>query len=286
MWTRINCCLLLGSGLLAIASPVPAQTYHFSTGNPDGLIATASQPQSAGKVEIETADDFVVTQETAITNGTFTGLLPANTDATNIGNVVIEIYRVFPLDSTVPASGNVPTRNNSPSDVAFISADLSSGGLSLTTLTLSSNFTAANSVINNISVGSLGEGPVSGQEVLLNFSLTTPFDLLAGHYFFVPQVQLSDGTFLWLSAARPIVAPGTPFPGGFTDLQSWTRNAALAPDWLRVGTDITNAGPFNAAFSLEGTAVPEPASWAMMLVGFVAIGWTARTRRRRRQLAA
>jgi hypothetical protein len=286
MWTRINRCLLLGSGLIAIASPVSAQAYHFSTGNPDGLIATASQPQSAGKVEIETADDFVVTQDTNITNGTFTGLLPANTDATNIGNVVIEIYRVFPFDSTVPASGNVPTRNNSPSDVAFISADLSTGGLSLTTSTLSSNFTAANSVINNISVGSLGEGPVSGQEVLLSFILTTPFDLPAGHYFFVPQVQLSDGTFLWLSAARPIVAPGTPFPGGFTDLQSWTRNAALAPDWLRVGTDITNAGPFNAAFSLEGAAVPEPASWAMMLVGFVAIGWAAQPRRRRRQLAA
>lgn len=276
MWTRLSHCLLLGSGLLAVGSSVSAQTYHFSTGNPDGLIGTASQPQSAGVVEIETADDFVVTQETDITNGTFTGLLPANTDATNIGNVAIEIYRVFPLDSTVPASGNVPTRNNSPSDVAFTSADLSAGGLSLTTLTLSANFTVANSVINNISVGSLGEGAVTGQEVLFSFILTTPFDLPGGHYFFVPQIQLSDGTFLWLSAPKP-----TSFPPGFTDLQSWIRNAALDPDWLRVGTDITNAGPFNAAFSLDGAAVPEPASWVMMLVGFAAIGWTARTRRRR-----
>ena len=71
----------------------------------------------------------------------------------------------------------------------------------------------------------------------MNF--TTPFLLPADHYFFVPQVQLDDGDFLWLSAPKPIVAAGTPFPPGFTDLQSWTRDdPGIAPDWLRVGTDI------------------------------------------------
>jgi hypothetical protein len=64
-------------------------------------------------------------------------------------------------------------------------------------------------------------------------------------------VGVSSGDFLWLSAPRPIVAPGTPFVTG-TDLQSWIRNDALAPDWLRVGSDITHQGPFNAAFSLLG----------------------------------
>src|SRR4029077_3569095 len=59
----------------------------------------------------------------------------------------------------------------------------------------------------------------------------------------------SDGNFLWLSAPKPIVAPGTPFAA---DLQSWIRNANLAPDWLRIGTDITGQGPFNASFSLMG----------------------------------
>src|SRR4030095_322803 len=63
------------------------------------------------------------------------------------------------------------------------------------------------------------------------------------------EVGLSSGDFLWLSAPRPIVAPGTPF---LPDLQSWIRNDALAPDWLRIGTDITGQGPFNAAFSLSG----------------------------------
>ena len=51
-----------------------------------------------------------------------------------------------------------------------------------------------------------------------------------------------------LSAARPIVPPGTPFPPGVTDLQSWIRNSDLDPDWLRIGTDIVGGTTFNAAF--------------------------------------
>jgi hypothetical protein len=58
------------------------------------------------------------------------------------------------------------------------------------------------------------------------------------------------------------VPPGTPFPAGVTDLQSWIRNSDLDPDWLRIGTDITHLGPFNAAFALSGDLepVPEPAT--------------------------
>jgi hypothetical protein len=67
-------------------------------------------------------------------------------------------------------------------------------------------------------------------------------------------VLLSNVNFLWLSAPKPIVSP---------DLQTWTRNDNLAPDWLRIGTDITHQGPFNAAFSLSGDTVPEPSTWTM-----------------------
>ena len=100
-------------------------------------------------------------------------------------------------------------------------------------------------------------------------TFTTPFDLAAGHYFFVPQVELNNGTFEWLSAPRPITSGTGPFVG---DLQAWTRDAMLDPDWLRIGTDIvggTTPPTFNMAFSITGVdAVPEPSTWAMMILGF------------------
>jgi hypothetical protein len=94
-----------------------------------------------------------------------------------------------------------------------------------------------------------GEGPVTGQAVTITVTFNPPIALPTDHYFFRPEVVLSSGGFLWLSAPKPIIAPGTPFLG---DLQSWIRNDRLAPDWLRIGSDITAQGPFNAAFSLSG----------------------------------
>ena len=72
------------------------------------------------------------------------------------------------------------------------------------------------------------------------------------------------------------MGPGTtPFPAGVTDLQAWTRDAMLDPDWLRVGTDIvggTTPPTFNTAFSLEGTIIPEPGTITLMVLGLVLIG--------------
>jgi hypothetical protein len=96
---------------------------------------------------------------------------------------------------------------------------------------------------------------VTGEEILVVASFTPAFSLPAGHYFFVPQVKLSSGDFYWLSAPKPIVSPGTPFS---PDLQSWIRNENLAPDWLRIGTDIVGGATpptFNGTFSLSGTAL-------------------------------
>jgi hypothetical protein len=270
--------------VLLPALPVSADPFFFSTGNPDGLMATASRPSSAGKIEIESADDFALTGGTALNSATFTGLLPTGLAFSDISDVRVEIYRVFPNDSdTSRTSGpplfstaQVPTRVNSPSDVELDDRSASAHTLTFTPDLLSATFTADNSVLNGIhpkpGVFTGGEGPVTGQEVQFNVVFATPFDLAAGHYFFVPQVQLSSGDFFWLSAPRPIVAPGTPFPAGVTDLQSWIRNEDLAPDWLRVGTDITGQGPFNETFSLSGTAIPEPVSVTLLGLGFGGIG--------------
>jgi hypothetical protein len=152
--------------------------------------------------------------------------------------------------------------------VALDERQFSAGSPGLAAIVLNSSFMAMNSVkpggihpLPNIFTG--GNGPVTGQETLITVNFTTPFNLPADHYFFVPQVELSNGDFFWLSAPRPIdPVTGTPFS---PDLQSWTRdgsNGGIEPDWLRIGTDITGQGPFNAAFVLNGVSVPGPIAGA------------------------
>jgi hypothetical protein len=264
--------MLVGSAHPALGAP-----FVFSTGNTDGLIATLARTASTGKLETETADDFVTTAgQTVITNATFTGLLIGGATPANISNVEIELYHVFPIDSTSPPDGRVLTRTNSPSDNNFAAADGALGQLSFTTKVINSSFTAANSVINGIHAlpnqFTGGEGPVTGTEVEIDVTFLTPFVLGPDHVFFRPEVDLgSAGDFLWLSAPKPIVSPGTPFGA---DLQSWIRNdgpGTLAPDWERIGTDVTHQGPFNAAFSLTGT-VPAPSTLLLLGFGLAGIG--------------
>jgi hypothetical protein len=272
-----------------LTAPVWADVVFFSTGDPDGKLAAASRPDTTGKFEIETGDDFVLTSDTTISAASFVGLLTGNE---TVGDVRVEIYRIFPEDSNVGrtsgpptfSTSQVPTRVNSPSDVEFTDRDSVSANLSFTT-TLLGTFTASNSVqpggIHPEPNQTGGNGAVSGDEVQFNVQFT-PFVLPAGQYFFVPQVEISDpnGNFYWLSAPSPITSPGTPFPAGFNDLQAWTRDQFLDPDWLRIGTDIVGgqAPPFNMAFSLSGQSVPEPSSIVLLVSGFLAIVGITRKR--------
>ena len=151
-------------------------------------------PDVGGKFEIELADDFVLatSNSTVITSATFTGLLTGTNPSVN--DVVVEIYRVFPKDSDTGRTPNVPTRANSPSDVAFASRDSATpGDLTFTTNTLQQSFTAQNSV----QAGGIhpkpnqttkGDGQVTGTEVEFTVTFKTPLVLPPDHYFFVPQV--------------------------------------------------------------------------------------------------
>jgi hypothetical protein len=273
-------------GVLCLASfAVSATPFTFNTGSVTNAMGMASRPESAGKIEIEAADDFVTTaSQTMLTSATFTGLLTGGATTANIGQVVVEIYRVFPNLSDVGRTSGpptfstpqVPTRVNSPSDVELDGRDSAMGELSFTTSVVSNTFTALNSVLNGIhpmpgqTTG--GDGSITGQEVMFTVNFTTPFNLPADHYFFVPQVEVTtaSGEFYWLSGTRPAV-----FPPGTTDLQAWIRNANLDPDWLRVGTDIVGGNPaptFNGAFSVTGDAVPEPSTVFLVLLGGAALG--------------
>ena len=269
--------LLAMFGASFIAARINAD-FFYNNDFPNNLIGTASRPESAGKIEIESADDFLPTPNlTRITNATFTGLIP--TGAT-IESVRVEIYRVFPNDSDVSrtsgpptfSTSQVPTRVNSPADVAFADRDSGSGKLTFTTTLLNTQFTALNSVLNGINPmpnqTTGGEGPITGQEIRFNVDFTTPFLLPKDHYFFIPQVELAGtDNFFWLSATRPLVPPSTVFA---PDLQSWIRNANLDPDWLRIGADIVGPNPataptFNGAFSLTGTVVPDSGATVVLL---------------------
>jgi len=245
-------CLSL-SALLSLPPRASASSFSFSTGAPDGLIGTLSRPASAGLVQTETADDFVLNECVLINQATFTGLLPLGAPLSSIDRVEVEIYHVFPVDSDTNRTPAVVTRTNSPSDVEIDDAtrDTLDGSLSANATVVNPIFSVLNSVVNNINKSpnqfTGGEGPVTGTEVTITVTFDPPILLPADHYFFRPEAGLSSGNFLWLSAPKPVNPPL--FVG---DLQSWIRNDNLAPDWSRIGTDITHEGPFNASFSLSG----------------------------------
>ena len=245
-------CLSL-SALLSLPPRASASSFSFSTGAPDGLIGTLSRPASAGLVQTETADDFVLNECVLINQATFTGLLPLGAPLSSINRVEIEIYHVFPVDSDTNRTPAVVTRTNSPSDVEIDDAtrDTLDSSLSANATVVNPIFSVLNSVVNNINKSpnqfTGGEGPVTGTEVTITVTFDPPILLPADHYFFRPEAGLSSGNFLWLSAPKPVSPPL--FVG---DLQSWIRNDNLAPDWSRIGTDITHEGPFNASFSLSG----------------------------------
>ena len=239
-----------------------------STGNPDGKLGALSRRPSADKLETETADDFILNQTTVISGATIIGLISPATPLANITNVEVELYHRFPLDSANPdpLAGKVPTRTNSPSDVEIDTAtrDGSLGTLRFAVRLLNANSSVPKSVLNGIkkkpeNPTTHGDGPATGEEVEIGITFTNPILLPAGHYFFRPEVLVTGGgDFLFLSAPRPIVSPGTAIAG---DLQAWIRNSDLAPDWLRIGTDIINdttpPPTFNMTFSLTGNFVPD-----------------------------
>ena len=265
--------------LMFVAGPVLAvDTVLYNNDFPDGKIVAAS----GGAALNETADDFFLTKPTQITNGSFTGLIPKGASISSVG---IAIYGVV---TSEVSPRNVPTRVNSPTDDELPGTVRETGsGLTFFGSLLSNGVGVANSVVTGINPVPLnmtgGDGGASGEEIRFNFNIDpgNALTLDPGHYFFRPLVETSSGNFLWLSAGRPIHDFGsTPIN---PDLQAWTRNGALAPDWLRIGTDIIgpNQDPatYNMAFRLVGTVVPEPTGIVMMIAGLIAVGaWSQRKR--------
>jgi len=291
MKTKILLTVAAAFGLLLAVVSLPARQAHaqddtsevpvtikdsdphrflFSTGSPDGKLGALSRPAGSQGPETETADDFVLTQATVINRATINGLIiPTDSSVPSVSRVEVEIYHVFKLDSDVGrtsgdplfSTDKVPTRVNSPADVEIDADTRDSSDRTLRfDVTQISDFQVQNTVIDRINAKpaqlTTGEGQRRGEQVEIDITFNPPLFLPAGHYFFRPEVEVSGGNFLFISAPRPITT-GTPFPAGTTDLQAWIRNTELKPDWLRIGTDIVGAGTFNMTFSLSGNSIPE-----------------------------
>lgn len=257
--------LALGAATFCSQAAAQGPQVVVNTGNPDGKLGALSRSASTNKVETETADDFLLNQTTVLTGATITGVLTNGATLANVRNVEVEIYHVFSVDSDPNRLPEVPTRTNSPSDheIAFATRASKDGSLHVRGTVLNDGFTVLNTVEDKINKKPAnvthGEGAVTGQEVEITITFTTPIALGPARYFFRPEVGLDNGDFLFLSAPKPIKAPGVDIPG---DLQAWIRNTGLSPDWLRIGTDIigttvpgTNPPVFNMTFTLSGISI-------------------------------
>jgi hypothetical protein len=85
--------VILTIGLFA-AIPAAANSVIVNTGRPNGLVAMASRPASPGKIEIEAADDFILSGATNVTGGSFVGLLPTGASLSSISEVIGWFWRV------------------------------------------------------------------------------------------------------------------------------------------------------------------------------------------------
>jgi len=265
-----------------------ADSVLYNNDFPDGRVATASgSPKGA-----ESADDFILGKTSTITSGSFTGLIPKTASILSVG---VEIYGACTPGSGFAGCtnlGKAVTRVNSPTSEALPGTERTTGDATLnySASLLNNGIGVVGSVVDGINAQTPdvpatltgGDGPASGKEVRVNFDLTQGITLPAGHYFFVPSVELSDGSFLQLSAYRTV---GGEFGSTLItpDLQAWVRNDDIKNDWLRTGTDIiggpTDPATYNLAFRLVGTVVPEPTGVAMLIAGLVAVGaWSQRKR--------
>ena len=258
--------------------------FSFSTGNPDGKMATATRPDTGAPFEIESADDFVLTHSTSITSATFTGLLPDEAPLSDVGEVVVEIYRVFPKDSDAgPADRHFSTRKCRRGSIRLpMSHSLTATQRSGLTFT-----------------PRRGERP-SPRPTPCSRAASIP----STHIHRRQRSRHRRGSAVRRNVHHPVRPPRRPLflraPGAALGrrlscgCRRRSRSARTARR-SRPGSPTCRAGPamtghrarlaarrhghrptrapFNAAFSLTGTVVPEPSTWAMMLLGFAGLGF-------------
>ena len=221
----ISCAsLILGQGIAA-ATPV---TLYSNLTVTNGMAAASHPPLSGSGVENEAADDFVLGGGALVSEIKFIGLLTSGS--------LISLGRTWSFTASSrttarsPPDGRVPTRTNSPSDVAFDERGASDFS-SVTVTTLAPSFTATNSVNNGIhpSPGQTtgGEGPVTGTSCFRRHSRLAV--LPSSRSLLLRAAGRRDRRQLFLALSRAPV----PFPPGTTIF----RRGSATTTSIRTGCD-------------------------------------------------
>ena len=116
----------------------------------------------------------------------------------------------------------------------------------------------------------------------LSGAVLVPVDGVQGTITSFTPGSGNDGVFIWDNIVYPATTPHVDNPGllfQVSGIEFNIYNSAGAPVLGDVIANSTNNfGGTQGTFNL--TAVPEPASWAMMLVGFGGLGVAMRSRRK------
>ena len=166
-------------GIIAcLTTPLWAASFFFATRSPNDQMGALSRRASPGKVETETADDFLLQDTTVITDATIAGLLPAGTPLDNIKDVEVEISTFSLWTPRSLSQGRCPCEQILLDvEIGTATRARSSGTLEISTRVLNGSFMVANTVANGITVKTSGAGthtttPVEIQETSTDQVLT------------------------------------------------------------------------------------------------------------------
>lgn len=128
-------------------------------------------------------------------------------------------------------------------------------------------------------VGQGGSGSIS-QDLSLNAGETYTLTFAYSHNLFAPSEATSASALVSIDGLSDIISHDT----GDTSNLDWR---IFSGNFVATGSDTLNflnlsGGPNEGIFldAITVAAVPEPGTWAMMLLGFGAIGLAMRARRR------
>jgi hypothetical protein len=191
-------------------------------------------------------------------------------------------------------TGTIGGADQSPGNAISFTTTSAFTDVTISALLYTANFTTggAATVYLTDSIGSLTTSAnelaqVSVTDLPFQFSTSTPEVVFTG-------LSLPAGTYYVIEASdagSPGASWGAPESANETTAPGVTINSLLQASSLLPGnspaSDFVADSDFQFAFSITGSPVPEPSTWAMMLIGFAGLGFAGyRTTRGRRSITA